>query len=49
MDLHHAYADLLRRVKDVAILNSCAPASGWDERTYMPHNGTAHRGNRWLC
>ena len=46
MDSHHAYAELLRRVKDANILSSCSSVLGWDERTYMPHGGAAHRGEQ---
>jgi len=41
-----AYPELLRRVKDAAVLGSCGSLLGWDERTYMPHGGSAHRGEQ---
>jgi carboxypeptidase Taq len=41
-----AYADLICRVKDAAVLGSCAGVLGWDERTYMPHHGSAHRAEQ---
>src|SRR5437870_13784201 len=41
-----AYADLIKRVKDSSLLNSCAEMLAWDERTYMPHNGSAHRAEQ---
>src|SRR5437588_4777566 len=41
-----AYADLIKRVKDSSLLNSCAELLAWDERTYMPHNGSAHRAEQ---
>ena len=40
------YDDLLRRVKEAAVLGSCGGVLGWDERTYMPHNGSAFRGEQ---
>jgi carboxypeptidase Taq len=40
------YLDLLRRVRETALLSSCAGVLGWDERVYMPHNGSAHRGEQ---
>ena len=46
MTTDHAYADLLRRVRDAGVLGSCAGVLGWDERTYMPHGGAAHRGEQ---
>jgi len=46
MDSHHAYAELLRLVRDAGILGSCASVLGWDERTYMPRGGSAHRGEQ---
>ncbi len=41
-----AYADLLRHIKDFSLLNSCASVLGWDERTYMPRRGSAHRAEQ---
>src|SRR3954447_15867064 len=41
-----AYADLIQRVKDIALLESCAGVLGWDERTYMPRRGSAHRAEQ---
>jgi carboxypeptidase Taq len=41
-----AYADLIRRWKEAAVLGSCAAVLGWDERTYMPRNGSAHRAEQ---
>ena len=41
-----AYTELLRRVKEAGVLGSCASLLGWDERTYMPHDGAAHRGEQ---
>src|SRR3954471_11164635 len=41
-----AYADLIRRVRDAGILASCAGLLGWDERTYLPRAGAAHRGEQ---
>jgi carboxypeptidase Taq len=40
------YAELMRRVRDASMLDSCAGVLGWDERTYMPHGGSAHRGDQ---
>src|SRR5207249_4590328 len=40
------YFDLIRRVKDFSMLNSCASVLGWDERTYMPRQGAALRGDQ---
>jgi carboxypeptidase Taq len=41
-----AYEELLRRVREAAVLGSCAGLLGWDERTYMPRAGAAHRGEQ---
>jgi len=41
-----SYADLIRRVKDYNLLSSCGSVLGWDERTYMPHEGSAHRAEQ---
>jgi carboxypeptidase Taq len=42
----HAYSELIRRIKEAALLGSCAGVLGWDERTYMPRQGAAHRGEQ---
>jgi carboxypeptidase Taq len=41
-----AYTDLIRRAKEAALLGSCASVLGWDERTYMPREGSAFRGEQ---
>src|SRR5262249_258384 len=41
-----AYADLIRQFKDYTLLGSCASVLGWDERTYMPRQGSAHRADQ---
>lgn len=41
-----AYADLLRRTKEVALLNSCSAVLQWDQQTYMPKHGAALRGEQ---
>jgi carboxypeptidase Taq len=41
-----AYADLIRRVKEAALVGSCGAVLGWDERTYMPRQGSALRGEQ---
>jgi carboxypeptidase Taq len=41
-----AYAELIRRTKEAAVLSSCGAVLGWDERTYMPRNGSAFRGDQ---
>jgi carboxypeptidase Taq len=38
-----AYSELIRRSKEHALLSSCASLLEWDERTFMPHGGSAHR------
>jgi carboxypeptidase Taq len=46
MDDRQAYAELIRRVREAALLESCAGLLGWDERTYMPRQGSAHRAEQ---
>jgi carboxypeptidase Taq len=46
MDKDSAYAQLIRRIKDHALLGSCSSVLGWDERTYMPHQGSSHRAEQ---
>src|SRR5213080_4969338 len=41
-----ASAELVRRVREAAMLESCAGVLGWDERTYMPRLGSAHRAEQ---
>jgi carboxypeptidase Taq len=46
MDLHQAYQELCSRVREGRLLASCADVLAWDERTYMPHQGSAHRAEQ---
>jgi carboxypeptidase Taq len=41
-----AYADLVRRSKELGVLHSCAGVLGWDQQTYMPPKGAALRGEQ---
>ncbi|HMC66992.1 MAG TPA: carboxypeptidase M32 [Gemmataceae bacterium] len=41
-----AYDEVIRRIKELSLLGSCASVLGWDERTYMPHAGSAHRSEQ---
>src|SRR5262245_46503678 len=41
-----AYAELTHRLHSTALLESCASVLGWDEQTYMPPGGAAHRANQ---
>src|SRR5437763_5966190 len=46
MNQDQTYAELIRRIKDANLLGSCGSVLGWDERTYMPHHGSAHRAEQ---
>src|SRR5947209_15528157 len=46
MDHRQAYTELLRRVREAALLESCAGVLGWDERTCMPRQGSATRAEQ---
>jgi carboxypeptidase Taq len=46
MNAQAAYEELIRRVREAALLDSCAVLLGWDEETYMPPGGAEHRGNQ---
>src|SRR5437773_6302172 len=46
MNENQAYAELLRRIKEYSLLGSCASMLAWDERTYMPRKGSAHRAEQ---
>jgi carboxypeptidase Taq len=41
-----AYAELVRRAKELGVLNSCAAVLGWDQQTYMPTHGVGLRGDQ---
>jgi carboxypeptidase Taq len=41
-----AYAELVRRSKELGVLNSCAAVLGWDQQTYMPRGGAGLRGEQ---
>jgi carboxypeptidase Taq len=41
-----AYAELIRRNKELAVLNSCAAVLSWDQHTYMPTKGAGLRGDQ---
>jgi carboxypeptidase Taq len=41
-----AYDELIQRIKEHGLLASCASVLGWDERTYMPPQGAAHRAEQ---
>src|SRR5262245_60062145 len=46
MTAQAAYAELILRSQEAAVLSACGAVLGWDERTYMPHNGSAFRGEQ---
>ncbi len=37
---------LYKDIREISILRSCEALLDWDERTYMPRNGSEHRGNQ---
>ncbi len=43
MRAESAYEELVRRARERAVLAGCAEFLGWDEATYMPPAGAAHR------
>jgi carboxypeptidase Taq len=46
MDVKQAYTELLGRIKERSTLESIGGMLGWDERTYMPAKGSAHRAEQ---
>lgn len=46
MTASESYAELVRRSKELGVLNSCAAVLGWDHQTYMPVKGAALRGEQ---
>ncbi len=45
-DVAGTYETLLRRARELGVLESCSALLGWDEQTYMPVGGSAHRGEQ---
>jgi carboxypeptidase Taq len=41
-----AYAALVRRSKEISIIQSCAALLSWDQQTYMPPHGASWRGEQ---
>ena len=41
-----AYTELVRRSKELGVINSCAGVLNWDHQTYMPPKGGALRGEQ---
>ena len=41
-----AYGELIRRVKEIRLLDSCAAVLHWDQRTFMPPKGSGHRAEQ---
>lgn len=41
-----AYAELVRRAKEIALIQSCSAVLGWDQQTYMPKQGAGLRGEQ---
>src|SRR4051794_5066831 len=46
MGAQEAYDELIRRARELGVLASCSALLGWDEQTYMPPGGSAHRGEQ---
>ncbi len=46
MQPRQAYEELTRKVKEEAVLASCVEVLGWDEETYIPAAGVAHRAEQ---
>ncbi len=40
------YDELIQRSRQLSVLGSCSAVLGWDEQTYMPTGGAAHRGEQ---
>ncbi len=40
------YAELVQSLRHVALLGSCGSLLSWDEQTYLPPNGAAHRAEQ---
>ncbi len=44
--IENSYQELLTLLREAAVLNSCASLLGWDEQTYLPQAGSAHRAEQ---
>jgi carboxypeptidase Taq len=44
--LAQRYEALLARLRETALLQSCGSVLGWDEQTYLPPGGVAHRSEQ---
>ncbi len=45
-DAAKGYRELIRRVKEIALLDSCGSLLHWDHQTHMPPKGSAHRADQ---
>jgi carboxypeptidase Taq len=43
---NQSYTELIRRGKEYSLLSSCISVLGWDERTYMPRQGSQYRAEQ---
>jgi carboxypeptidase Taq len=46
MEPAQAYSELVRRFKERSTMDSIGSVLAWDERTYMPQGGSAHRAEQ---
>src|SRR4029077_20526862 len=46
MNATHAYQQLAKILREVALLDSVAALMSWDEQTCMPPRGAEHRANQ---
>jgi carboxypeptidase Taq len=46
MNSEPSYNELIHHIKEWSLLSSCGSVLGWDERTYMPRKGSAHRAEQ---
>ncbi len=46
MNPEQAYADLVRRMKEIAVLGNTAGVLGWDQEVYMPAANAAYRAEQ---
>ena len=46
LSIEASYRELLSRLRDAALLGSCASVLGWDEQTYLPSAGSEYRAEQ---
>jgi carboxypeptidase Taq len=46
VSVEEAYKELIDQIKEISLIYSCYAVLGWDQKTYMPKNGTGNRAQQ---